>query len=147
MCVLFFLRVRRPPVSTQSRSSAASEVYKGQLYNSKFLPGWAVPKRYEEEGFFAKAETISELARKISVDVAGLEDTVRKMNGYARNGEDPDCHRGESAYDRYYGDPRVTPNPCLGPVDKPPYYAMKVDPGDFGTQGGMVTNADAQVMH
>ncbi|MDG1946108.1 MAG: FAD-dependent oxidoreductase [Halioglobus sp.] len=119
----------------------------GPLYNSKFLPDWAVPKRYEEEGFFAKAETISELARKISVDVAGLEDTVRKMNGYARNGEDPDCHRGESAYDRYYGDPRVTPNPCLGPLDKPPYYAMKVDPGDFGTQGGMVTNADAQVMH
>lgn len=39
------------------------------------------------------------------------------------------------------------PNPCLDPLDKPPYYAMKVDAGDFGTQGGMVTNADAQVMH
>jgi hypothetical protein len=37
--------------------------------------------------------------------------------------------------------------PCLAPIDKPRYYAMKVDPGDFGTQGGMVTNADAQVLH
>jgi 3-oxosteroid 1-dehydrogenase len=119
----------------------------GPLYNSKFLPDWAVPKRYEEEGFFAKADTIAELARKINVDAAGLEETVRKMNDYARTGEDPDCHRGESAYDRYYGDPRVTPNPCLGPINKPPYYAMKVDPGDFGTQGGMVINAKAQVMH
>jgi 3-oxosteroid 1-dehydrogenase len=119
----------------------------GPLYNSKFLPDWAIPKRYEAEGFFARADTIAELARKINVDVAGLEDTVRKMNEYALSGHDPDCHRGESAYDRYYGDPRVTPNPCLGPVNKPPYYAMKVDPGDFGTQGGMVINADAQVVH
>ena len=119
----------------------------GPLYNSKFLPDWAVPKRYEEEGFFAKADSIAELARKIDVDAAGLEETVAKMNEYARTGEDLDCQRGESAYDRYYGDPRVTPNPCLGPIAKPPYYAMKVDPGDFGTQGGMVTNAYAQVMH
>jgi 3-oxosteroid 1-dehydrogenase len=119
----------------------------GPLYNSKFRPDWAVPKRYEDEGFFAKADTIGELARKIGVDASGLEKTVGKMNEYARTGEDPDCHRGESAYDRYYGDPRVTPNPCLGPVDKPPYYAMRVDPGDFGTQGGMVINADAQVLH
>ena len=119
----------------------------GPLYNSKFLPDWAVPKRYEEEGFFAKADSIAELARKIDVDAAGLEETVAKMNEYARTGEDLDCQRGESAYDRYYGDPRVTPNPCLGPIAKPPYYAMKVDPGDFGTQGGMVTNAHAQVMH
>jgi 3-oxosteroid 1-dehydrogenase len=119
----------------------------GPLYNNKFRPDWAVPKRYEDEGFFAKADTIGELARKIGVDAAGPEKTVGKMNEYARNGEDPDCHRGESAYDRYYGDPRVTPNPCLGPINKPPYYAMRVDPGDFGTQGGMVTNADAQVLH
>ena len=72
---------------------------------------------------------------------------MRKMNEYARTGEDLDCHRGESAYDRYYGDARVEPNPCLGPVDKPPYYAVKIDPGDFGTQGGMVINANAQVLH
>ena len=119
----------------------------GPLYNSKFRPDWALPKRYEQEGFFAKADSIRELAMKINVDPAGLESTVAKMNDYARSGEDPDCHRGESAYDRYYGDPRVTPNPCLGAVDKPPYYAMRVDPGDFGTQGGMVINEHAQVMH
>ena len=68
------------------------------------------------------------------------------MNEYARTGVDPECHRGESAYDRYYGDPRVTPNPCLGPVAKAPFYAVRLDPGDFGTQGGMVINGGAQVM-
>lgn len=119
----------------------------GPLYNSKFRPDWAVPRRYEKEGFFARADTIRELAQRIQVDADGLERTVAKMNEYARTGKDLDCHRGESAYDRYYGDSRVTPNPCLGPIEQPPFYAMRVDPGDFGTQGGMVINADAQVMH
>ena len=94
-----------------------------------------------------KADTVSELARKIDVNAEGLQESVRKMNEFARSGEDTDLHRGESEYDKYYGDPRVTPNPCLGPIDTAPYYAIKVDPGDFGTQGGMVINADAQVMH
>lgn len=119
----------------------------GPLYNSKFRPDWMIPKSYETEGFYARAESIRELAEKISVDVTGLEETVSKMNEYARTGVDAECQRGEAAYDRYYGDPRVTPNPCLGPIDKPPYYAVKIDPGDFGTQGGLVINANAQVQH
>jgi 3-oxosteroid 1-dehydrogenase len=119
----------------------------GPLYNSKFRPDWMIPKSYEAEGFYARAESIRELAEKISVDPGGLEDTVNKMNAYASTGVDPDFQRGEVAYDRYYGDPRVTPNPCLGPVDKPPYYAVKIDPGDFGTQGGLVIDENAQVLH
>jgi 3-oxosteroid 1-dehydrogenase len=104
-------------------------------------------KRYEEEGFMARADSLGELARKIDVNPNGLEDTVKRMNEYARSGKDPDHNRGELAYDRYYGDARVKPNPCLGPVDTPPYYAVRVDPGDFGTQGGMVINEHAQVLH
>ena len=119
----------------------------GPLYNSKFRPDWMIPKSYEAEGLYARAESIRELAEKISVDPDGLEDTVNKMNAYASTGVDPDFQRGEVAYDRYYGDPRVTPNPCLGPVDKPPYYAVKIDPGDFGTQGGLVIDENAQVLH
>jgi 3-oxosteroid 1-dehydrogenase len=119
----------------------------GPLYNSKFRPDWMLPARFENEGFIARADTVRALAGKIGVDPDGLEQTVNNMNEYARTGVDLECHRGDSAYDRYYGDPRVTPNPCLGPVATPPYYAMRVDPGDFGTQGGMVTTADAQVVH
>ncbi len=119
----------------------------GPLYNSKFMPDWAVPKRFEEEGFFARAESISELADKIGVDAEGLTATVAKMNAYARSGVDEDLKRGESAYDRYYGDPRVSPNPCLGAIEQAPYYAIRIDPGDFGTQGGMVIDANARVCH
>ncbi len=117
----------------------------GPLYNSKFRPDWALPKSWEDAGFIAKADTVRELASKIDVDPDGLEKTVGKMNEYASTGKDLDLKRGDALYDRYYGDPRVEPNPCLGPIAKAPYYAMRVDPGDFGTQGGMVVTTDAQV--
>ena len=68
------------------------------------------------------------------------------MNEFARTGKDPDFQRGDADYDRYYGDPRVTPNPCLAPIDEAPFYAMPIDPGDFGTHGGLATNPHAQVL-
>ncbi len=118
----------------------------GPLYNSKLRPDWALPRSYEQQGFIARANTIEELAGKINVNVAGLVNTINKMNEYAKTGVDLDCQRGDSAYDRYYADPRITPNPCLAAIDKAPYYAMRVDPGDFGTQGGMVITEHAQVV-
>ncbi|QFU75495.1 FAD-dependent oxidoreductase [Halioglobus maricola] len=125
-----------------------AKYFVGPIYTSQLMPDFLVPwKRYEEENFMAKADTIRELAAKISVDADGLEKTVAKMNQYASAGVDDELHRGESAYDRYYGDPRNEPNPCLGPVKKAPYYAVRVDPGDFGTQGGMVITANAEVVH
>jgi 3-oxosteroid 1-dehydrogenase len=119
----------------------------GPLYNSKFRPDWALPASYEQEGFFARADSIAELAAKIDVDGAGLQHTVETFNGYALTGKDLDLQRGDSLYDRYYGDPRVEPNPVLGPIQQAPFYAMKVDPGDFGTQGGMVTTPNGEVVH
>ncbi len=117
----------------------------GPLYNSKFRPDWLLPASWEQAGFIARANTVRELAEKIDVDPDGLENTVSKMNAYARSGKDLDLSRGDALYDQYYGDPRVTPNPCLGPIQKAPFYAMKVDPGDFGTQGGMVVTENAEV--
>lgn len=118
----------------------------GPLLNSKLKPDWMLPSSYYKEGFLAKAETILELAEKIGVDAEGLEKTINDMNGYALTGKDLEFQRGDALYDRYYGDPRVEPNPCLGAIDKAPFYAMKIDPGDFGTQGGMVVTTGAQVI-
>ena len=72
--------------------------------------------------------------------------SVEKINRYAREGRDPDFHRGESLFDRYYGDEKVQPNPCLAPLDKPPYYGLVVYPGDLGTKGGLRTDASARVL-
>ena len=117
----------------------------GPLMNSQFRPDWTLPSSYEASGFYAKANTVAELARKIGVDAAGLEQTVANMNEYAKTGKDLEFGRGDAHYDRYYGDPRVTPNPCLASIAEAPFYAVRTDLGDFGTNGGLVTDENAQV--
>ncbi len=57
-----------------------------------------------------------------------------------------DFQRGDAAYDRYYGDAKVKPNPCLATVEQAPFYAIRIEAGDFGTHGGLVTNEHAQVI-
>lgn len=116
----------------------------GPLLPSGALPDCVVPRRLRS--FMTRAETLDELARLTGVDAAGLKATVAKVNQYARTGTDLDFHRGESAYDRFYGDPAVGPNPTLGPVEKPPFYAMTVYPGDLGTTGGLKTDVHARVL-
>src|ERR1700678_3491236 len=68
------------------------------------------------------------------------------MKDFARSGRDLEFHRGETEYDRSFGDPCHMPNPCLAPIVEPPFYAMRIDPGDFGTHGGLVTDTDARVL-
>ena len=80
------------------------------------------------------------------VDHAGLAATIERFNSNAAKGVDPDFGRGESAYNRNLGDPSYKPNPCLGPLDRAPFYATEVVPGDIGTCGGLLTNEDGQVL-
>ena len=116
------------------------------LMTSQLRPDWTFPKRWYDGGFLAKANTIDELARRAGIDAPGLADTVDRINSFAVTGKDIDFGRGDAAYDRYYSDPTVTPNPCLAPIAKPPFYAMRVDAGDIGTQGGLVINPSGQVL-
>lgn len=109
------------------------------------LPG-AEPKEYFESGMLTKADTIAELAQKCAIDPKGLEESVQRFNKFAVNGKDEDFKRGDSAYDRIYSDPRVKPNPNLAPLTKPPYYAVRVWPGDLGTKGGLLTDEFARVL-
>lgn len=110
------------------------------------MPGSAGTRHLLKSGMFVEAHTIEELARKIAVDVAGLVETTRRFNEFARTGKDLDFHRGDSAYDRVYSDARVKPNPNLGAVEQPPFYAVKVYPGDLGTKGGLLTDELARVL-
>ena len=72
--------------------------------------------------------------RRPGCPLSQLQSTLERFNGFARSGVDEDFHRGESAYDRYYGDPTIKPNPNLGEISHPPYYAAKMVPGDLGTR-------------
>ena len=109
------------------------------------LPDKMLPQQYFDSGLIAKGNTIAELANNLGCDVSTLENTVERFNGFVKTGKDLDFQRGDAAYDRYYGDPEFTPNPCLGAISKPPFYAVRLDAGDFGTQGGLVINENAQV--
>jgi 3-oxosteroid 1-dehydrogenase len=75
-----------------------------------------------------------------------LTATVNRFNQFAATGRDLDFDRGDSAYDRYYTDPAVQPNPCLGAIRTAPFYAFKIVPGDLGTKGGLRTDARARVL-
>ena len=116
----------------------------GPMLPSTFQPDFAVPPGAWRG--IAKADTIEDLARQLDVDPAGLAETVRKFNGYAASGKDADFQRGDANYDRYYGDQSVGPNPCLGPIAKPPFYGTKVYPGELGTKGGLDTDEHARVL-
>lgn len=103
-------------------------------------------KAMKDAGISVKAKTVRDLARKIGVDPVVLAETLKRFNGFARAGVDGDFGRGNSAYDRYYGDPTVRPNPNLGPIEKPPFVAYRIVLGDLGTKGGLLTDADARVL-
>jgi 3-oxosteroid 1-dehydrogenase len=118
----------------------------GPLMTKSLKPDWTIPRKWFDTGFVAKADTIEQLAIDLGVDAAGLQTTIDKMNRYAETGKDEDFQRGDSAYDRYYADPSIKPNPCLAPINEAPYYAMRMEAGDFGTQGGLATDVNAQVL-
>jgi 3-oxosteroid 1-dehydrogenase len=117
----------------------------GPMMPSKAKPDWALPKAWEGS-FFEKSETLEGLARKIGVDADGLIETVRRFNEFARTGKDLDFGRGDNVQDLYYTVKSEGPNPSLGPLEEPPFYAVKVYPGDLGTKGGLRTDARARVL-
>jgi 3-oxosteroid 1-dehydrogenase len=93
-----------------------------------------------------KAPTIEALGQKLGLPAGALKATVETFNAGARQGLDPQFDRGAAAYDRFYGDPRVQPNPCLAPIETGPFYAFPIHAGDIGTNGGLVTDANARVL-
>ncbi|PGH21582.1 hypothetical protein AJ80_03142 [Polytolypa hystricis UAMH7299] len=111
------------------------------------LPPGNTPQKAISSGFIKKADSVEELARRINVNPKGLLSTVERFNQMARTGIDEDFGRGSNAYENFYGDPLVKPNPNLGPIEKPPFYAARLYPGDIGTKGGLLTDEYARVVH
>jgi 3-oxosteroid 1-dehydrogenase len=105
-----------------------------------WLPGMKLPEWLPREA------TLEALAARVGIDPAGLASTVKRFNAFAVEGVDRDFGRGDSLYDRFYGDPDHRPSPNLGPVEKPPFYALEVHPGAIGTKGGARVDGDARVM-
>jgi len=122
----------------------ADKRHRRYLRNYLLAPG--VKKKLSEQGSYFEADSIEELAEKLGMKTEVLRKTVDRFNGFARSGVDGDFGRGNSAYDRYYSDPTVKPNPNLGPLEKPPFDAVEFVIGDLGTKGGVVTDEHARVL-
>lgn len=104
-----------------------------------------VPKKLLNSGWLKRADSIEELAKFCGIDVEGLRATIDRFNSFVDKGKDEDYKRGDSAYDNYYGDPAYA-NPNLGHIIKPPFYAVKVYPGDLGTKGGIIADEHGQAL-
>jgi succinate dehydrogenase/fumarate reductase flavoprotein subunit len=107
------------------------------------VPVWP----YLRSGYLTRGRTLAELARRCGIDPEGLERTVAEFNRHARRGEDPLFGRGSTPFNRGSGDPDHKPNPSLAPIEKAPFYAIKVLPGSFGTFAGLRTDAHARVLN
>lgn len=110
------------------------------------FPSGKPPREWIESGYMKCGDTIEELATACDLDPAALRATVDRFNANATAGKDPDFGKGSSAYHHYWGDPTVKPNPNLGPVEKAPFYAVQIVPGDVGTGGGVMTDEHARVL-
>ncbi|HET7474994.1 MAG TPA: FAD-dependent oxidoreductase [Dermatophilaceae bacterium] len=106
------------------------------------VPVWP----YLRSGYLKRGRTLADLARNCGIDPVGLTATVASFNTHAARGEDPQFGRGVSAFNRGSGDPEHQPNPSLAPLEKGPFYAIKVLPGSFGTFAGLKTDPASRVL-
>lgn len=111
------------------------------------VPPRVMPSSWLKSGYMKRDRTIEGLARQCGIDPAGLRMTVDRFNNFAKSGHDDDFHRGARAYDRYQADPRVKPNPALGPIEQAPFYAVEIVPGDVGTAGGLLADEHGRVLN
>lgn len=102
--------------------------------------------RFIRNGYLIEGKTLAELAANAGIDAAGLEQTVREFNAGAVQGQDPAYGRGRTTFNRYLADPENTPNPCVAPVAKGPFYAVKVIMGDLGTFDGIKTSVVGEIL-
>ena len=99
-----------------------------------------------EAGYLLRADSLAELARIAGIEAATLEQTLAQFNADATQGIDRQFGKGSTAYNRYMGDPLHQPNPCLKPLRKAPFYAVRLFTGDLGSARGLVTNGHANVL-
>ena len=100
-----------------------------------------------DAGYLLRADSLAQLAAMTGVDAGNLQQTLTQFNADAEQGIDQQFGKGSTAYNRYMGDPLHTPNPCIRPLRKAPYYAIQLFTGDLGSARGLVTNARGNVLN
>ncbi|MCR4817341.1 MAG: flavocytochrome c [Fretibacterium sp.] len=122
-------------VQTRDRVSAAEiaqpESFAWLIIDQKMVDESSVIKGYINKGFTVKGETCEELAKAIGIPADAFVKTMNDWNVYVANRNDPDF--GRTSF--------------TNPLDKAPFYAIKVTPGIHHTMGGLKIDAKARVLH
>jgi 3-oxosteroid 1-dehydrogenase len=116
------------------------------VFGAELFPRMRIPQAWYDHDIAKRADSLAELGALIGVPVSEFTKTMTRFNESASAGQDPDFGRGRSAYDRYYGDPTITPNPNLRPLVKGPFYGVKMALSDLGTCGGLKADERARVL-
>jgi 3-oxosteroid 1-dehydrogenase len=120
------------------------ETYHQSYPLANYKPGTAYP----DEFLAGKADTLEALAEQLDIDPETLTSTTARFNEHARTGDDPDFSRGDNEWANIWcGDPHHEPNPNLGPVEEPPFYAVRMYVG-LSSMGnvGLLTDDHGRVL-
>jgi len=109
-------------------------------------PGTRDVRPFERNGYIVSGGTLEALAQKIGVPAAALAETVARHDRFAETGIDLDFGKGETELNRFNGDPRHGPNPCIGALGAPPFHAIAVWPAEIAVSTGLATDPDARVL-
>ena len=120
-------------------------------FQRRYGLGYARPRPFPlggvlRSGYLKRGRTITDLAQACGINAEALETTVTRFNTHAREGHDPEFGRGSSTYNRIQGEAEQQPNPCVGPIESGPFYAVKIVAGSLGTFAGLRTDAHARVL-
>jgi len=134
---------------TQTYKNFPAYLVFDQNYREKYPMGSVSPGMPLPDGMGATAGTLRALAEQLEIDMDVFEETVKRFNEFARQGTDPDFRRGELPWSRFMtGDFHVKPNPNLAPLERPPFYGVRITFTSVGTNNaGLVTDANGQVAH
>ncbi len=97
-------------------------------------------------GYLVRAETLEALAARLGIVPVGLVGAVERYNEDARRGVDSTLGLGGDPYQRFLGDARNAPNPCMRPIEAAPFFAIRITPSDLGTSAGLLTDGEARVL-
>jgi 3-oxosteroid 1-dehydrogenase len=117
-----------------------------EKYNFMGSKGTKMRAGTVESGFVKTGETLEALAAECGIDAAALRATVDRFNAFALTGKDLDFGRGGDVFQETQGDPWHRPSHVLGTLERGPYFAVEVHPGDVSTYGGLVTDEHARVL-
>ncbi|MGH8528875.1 MAG: FAD-dependent oxidoreductase [Nevskiales bacterium] len=117
----------------------------GPMLPGSMQPDAKLPPDWLDKVYY-RAETLDALAQKIGVDAKGLAQSVSDINRFAASGVDEQFGKGANEFERYYADSKVKPNPCLAPIATAPFYAVRLEAGEIGTKGGLLTDEFAHVL-